>query len=91
MPVKVRFLSPFKEAVGEDEISFRPLSRKLDVEGLMMELCSKYPKLRSLVFNEDEEVDYSVNAILNGVPLSDIKKNIKDGDELTLFIPLSGG
>ena len=91
MPIKVRLLRPFMDAVGDEEISFRPLSKRLDVEGLILELCAKYPTMRAMALNDEEEIDYSVNAILNGVPVSDIKQKIKDGDEVTLFIPLSGG
>lgn len=89
MKLKVKLLKPFKDSVGKDELSMDSTSS--NVEELLIELSSKYPKLKPQIFDSEGEVDYSVNVIVNSVPVVDLKQKIKDDDEITLFIPIGGG
>jgi molybdopterin converting factor small subunit len=36
-------------------------------------------------------LDYRVNVILNDKPLNELDVQVNDGDQVTLFIPVSGG
>lgn len=89
MKLKVKLLKPFKDSVGKDELSMDSTSS--NIEELLIELSSEYPKLKSQIFNSEGKVDYSVNVIINSVPVVDLKQKIKDNDEITLFIPIGGG
>jgi MoaD family protein len=87
--LKVKLLKPFKESVGSGELKVD--SDSSNIEDFIMELSSKYPKLKSQLIDSEGKIDYSVNVILNNVPLTDLKHGIKDDDEITLFIPIGGG
>ena len=89
MKLKLKLLKPFKDSVGKSELGINTNAN--NIEGLLIELSVKYPKLKSQIFDSKGRIAYSVNAIINSVPITDIKQKIKDNDEITLFIPVGGG
>ncbi|MCK5547539.1 MAG: MoaD family protein [Thermoplasmata archaeon] len=87
--LKVRLLKPFKDSVGKNELGVD--SDASNVEDFIVELSAKYPKLKPQLIDSEGGVDYSVNVIVNNVPLIDLKQKIKENDEITLFVPIGGG
>lgn len=63
------------------------------VEDLVREAGMEHPKLGEAIFTKDGELDYSINVILNGRPLTEsgMKEEIKDGDEVVLLAAAAGG
>jgi len=89
MKLKIKLLNPFKDTVGKDEFSLETSS--VNIEELLFELSEQYPKLKPQIFDSEGNIDYSVNAIINSVPVTDLKQKIKENDEITLFVPVGGG
>lgn len=92
MNLKIKFLRPFSEATGKSEL-------EIDIDGhtltdLLKILVNRYPKLEKEFFtNKDELTEYIcifVNdksiSVLNG-----LDTELKNGDNLLFFIPVSGG
>ncbi len=89
--VRLRLLSSLRQSVGESELEVRFPGG--NVESLVKEAGNKYPKLGEAVFAEDGSIDYSINVILNGRPLTEaaMKEEIENGDEVTLLAAAAGG
>lgn len=92
MKVTVKLLKPFSDIAGKDEVN-------LDFEGELVSqaietLCQLHPKLKKELYNDKGEISYSVNIFLNDKPLGayeEEKPHLKDGDEILIFMPVSGG
>jgi MoaD family protein len=89
MRLKLKLLKPFKDSVGKSEVGIE--TNATNVEGLLIELSARYPKLKPQIVDSKGKIDYSVNAIINSVPVTDLKEKIKENDEITLFVPVGGG
>ena len=89
MQITLRLLKPLKDIVGRDKLSLEVAEGT--VTSLLEKLSDEHPKLSEEILNQKGELDYRVNVILNDRPLNDINVNLKDGDLVTLFIPISGG
>ena len=89
--VRLRLLSSLRQTVGESELEVRFAGGS--VESLVKEAGNKYPKLGEAIFIKDGSIDYSINVILNGRPLtvSAMKEPVRDGDEVTLLAAAAGG
>jgi molybdopterin converting factor small subunit len=56
-----------------------------------MEITLKLLKLGKEILDDSGGLDYRVNVILNDKPLNELDVQVNDGDQVTLFIPVSGG
>ena len=89
--IRLRLLSSLRQTVGESELTVEFAGGS--VESLVKEAGNKYPKLGEAVFAEDGSIDYSINVILNGRPMTEdaMKEPVRDGDEVTLLAAAAGG
>ena len=89
--VSLRLLSSLRQTVGESELDVEFAGGS--VESLVKEAGNKYPKLGEVIFAKDGSIDYSINVILNGRPLTEaaMKEPVRDGDEVTLLAAAAGG
>ncbi|MFQ6128716.1 MAG: MoaD/ThiS family protein [Thermoplasmata archaeon] len=91
MKVRLRLLNPLRQTVGASrlEIDFSGGS----VESFLIEAGKKHPKLGEAMFTKEGGIDYSINIILNGKPLTEsgMKNQVKEGDEVVLLAAAAGG
>jgi MoaD family protein len=92
MRLKIKFLKPFSDAIGKDEI-------ELNFDGTILEdllkiLIKRYPGLkREFYYKAGELTDYMC-MFVNDKPISalnGLNTELKDSDELLFFVPISGG
>lgn len=91
MKVNVKLLKPFSDIAGKGEVG-------LEFEGgsaiqALDRICESYPDLRKELFEEDGKVSYSVNIFVNDMPLVGEQEDapLKEGDEILIFLAVSGG
>jgi MoaD family protein len=92
MKIKIKFLKPFSNAVNKNEL-------ELDFNGITLEellkvLVDRYPKLKTEFYTKNNDLSDYMCIFVNDKPtsaLNGIKTKLKNDDELTFFIPISGG
>ena len=92
MKLKIKLLKPFSDAVGKSEL-------ELDFDGATLEdmlkvLVNKYPRLKKEFYTKTDELTDYMCMFVNDKPISalnGINTELKNGDELLFFIPVSGG
>ncbi len=92
MKLKINFLKPFSDAVGKSDL-------ELDFDGITLEdmlkvLANRYPKLKKEFYTKTDELTDYMCMFVNDKPISalnGINTELKNGDELLFFIPVSGG
>ena len=92
MKLKIKFLKPFSDAVGKSEL-------ELDFDGATLEdmlkiLVNRYPRLKKEFYTKTDELTDYMCMFVNDKPISalnGINTELKNGDELLFFIPVSGG
>ena len=92
MKLKIKLLKPFSDAVGKSEL-------ELDFDGITLEdmlkvLVNRYPKLKKEFYTKTDELTDYMCMFVNDKPISalnGINTELKNGDELLFFIPVSGG
>ena len=92
MKLKLNLLKPFSDIVGSKQLGFEFNGKTL--EDLFKSLVQKYPKMKSELFNEKDEVTDYISIFINDKPLSvlnGVATELKNGDELLFFVPISGG
>jgi MoaD family protein len=91
MRITVRLLNPIRQAVGESEVEVDFAGGSVDA--LVKAAGKENPKLGEAILTEDGNIDYSINVILNGRPLTEsaMQEELKDGDEVTLLTAVAGG
>ncbi|HTX43979.1 MAG TPA: ubiquitin-like small modifier protein 1 [Methanocella sp.] len=87
MKIKVRLFANFREVTGKKDLV-------LEVDGgtvmdAVSSLLASYPGLRPLMLHDGALKPY-VNVLVNGKTAAPADK-IKEGDELAIFPPVSGG
>ena len=92
MKVKVKFFAPFRELFGakESEVQLRGAP---DVQALLVLLCDSDER-RDRIFDQSGELRPYVMILKNGQPiqtLGGIQTELKEGDEIAIFPPVSGG
>ncbi|HMK45535.1 MAG TPA: ubiquitin-like small modifier protein 1 [Methanocella sp.] len=91
MTIKFKLFANFREATKQKDVEVSPAD---DTAGAAIRgLVSKYPSLEPLLYQDGKLKPY-VNVLLNGESLKGegrIKAKVKDGDEIALFPPVSGG
>ena len=91
MKVKIKLLKPFSDIAGRGELD---LEFSGGSAGQAMEkICESYPDLRKELFEEDGKISYSVNIFVNDTPLVGEQEDtsLKEGDEILIFLAVSGG
>lgn len=63
------------------------------VESFVKEAAKQHTKLGEAIITEDGKIDYSINVVLNGRPLTEsaMKEQVRDGDEVALLGAVAGG
>jgi MoaD family protein len=92
MKLKIKLLKPFSDAVGESEIKLDFDSNTL--EDLLKVLVDRYPKLKEEFYTKTGELTEYMCVFVNDKPISalnGINTELKNGDEILFFIPISGG
>jgi molybdopterin synthase sulfur carrier subunit len=92
MKLKLNLLKPFSDIVGTKELGYDFDGKTL--KDLFKSLVEKYPKMKNELFNEKDEVTDYISIFINDKPLSvlnGVATELKNGDELLFFVPISGG
>ena len=91
MQIRLRLLNPLKQAVGESELVLDFAGGT--VESFVKAAGEQNPKLGEAIIAKDGSIDYSINVILNGRPLTEaaMQEQLKDGDEVVLLGAVAGG
>ncbi len=92
MKLKLNFLKPFSDAIGTKELGLDFDGKT--IEDLIKKLVETYPKLKTELYMENDEVTDYVSIFVNDKPISvlgGLKSELKNGDELLFFVPISGG
>lgn len=91
MNVKIKLFANFREATKQKEVEVLP--KGSTVSDAIRALIDKYPNIDPLLYHDGKIKPY-VNILLNGQSLKGeegLTARIKDGDEIALFPPVSGG
>jgi molybdopterin synthase sulfur carrier subunit len=91
MKVKFKLFANFREAVRQKEVEVA--SDGKTVSEAVRSLVTQHPRLEPMVYQEGQVKQY-VNVLLNGQTVKGdqlASTLIKDGDEIALFPPVSGG
>lgn len=91
MKVKFKLFANFREAVRQKEVDVA--SDGKTVSEAVRSLVTQHPRLEPMVY-QDGRVKQYVNVLLNGQTVKGdqlASTPIKDGDEIALFPPVSGG
>lgn len=92
MKLKIKLLRPFSEAVGKSELELDCDCKTLN--DLLNFLVNEYSKLKKELYKDNDELIEYVCIFVNDKPasaLNGIKTELKNGDEILFFIPVSGG
>jgi molybdopterin converting factor small subunit len=88
----VKALRPFKETLGSGDLELeRPEGET--VEGLIRYLVEEFPAFRPQAIDDSGNIDLTLNIMVSGSPIGehDLDQPLEQGDEVLLFMPLSGG
>ncbi|CAJ36816.1 ubiquitin-like small modifier protein 1 [Methanocella arvoryzae] len=91
MKIKVKLFANFREATKQKEVEISPEGDS--VKAVIKGLVTKYPNIEPLLFQDGALKPY-VNVLHNGQTVKGeegLTAKIKDGDEIALFPPVSGG
>jgi MoaD family protein len=92
MKLKIKLLKPFSNAVGKSELEL-DFSGKT-IEDLLKLLVDTYPKLKKEYYTKTDELTEYMCVFVNDKPISALNgtnTELKNGDEILFFIPISGG
>ena len=92
MKLKLKFLKPFSDALGKNELEF-DFNNKT-VKELIRQLVTRYPQLQKEFYVDINKVTDYLAIFVNDKPISALKgiyTELKNGDELLFFFPMSGG
>ena len=92
MKLEIKFLRPFSEATGKNKL-------EIDIDGrtlmdLLKILVNRYPKLEKEFFTTKDGLTEYICIFVNDKPISALNgldTELKNGDNLLFFIPVSGG
>ena len=92
MKLKIKLLKPFSNAVGKKEIEVDFIGSNL--KDLLRLLVDRYPKLKEEFYTKTDELSEYICMFVNDKPISalnELETELKDGDEILFFVPVSGG
>ncbi|MCX9085439.1 MAG: MoaD/ThiS family protein [Candidatus Methanoperedens sp.] len=87
--IKVRLFANFREFTKTGELEIEGNS----VKDVLEKICGKYPGLENMLFKDGDLQPY-VNIFLNGenvIGPALLESSLKNGDEVAIFPPVSGG
>ncbi|UCF09527.1 MAG: MoaD family protein [Candidatus Bipolaricaulota bacterium] len=93
MIVAVEISFSFKREIDERDLALE-LPAGASVVDAMHALASRYPQLRTRLFDGDGQILRHINALINGGNASfrqGFETVLRDGDRLTLLPPVGGG
>jgi molybdopterin converting factor small subunit len=89
--IRLRLSNPLKDTVGKSKlvIDFGGGS----VENFLKGAGEQHPKLGDAILSKEGSIDYSINVVLNGRPLTEaaMQEELRDGDEIALLTAVAGG
>jgi molybdopterin synthase sulfur carrier subunit len=91
MKIKFKLFANFREAVRQKEVEVATEGKT--VGDAIGSLVAQHPKLEPMVY-QDGHVKQYVNVLLNGQTVKGdqlASTTVKEGDEIALFPPVSGG
>jgi len=88
--VKVAGLGILKNLIPDPHLCLR---ESTSISGLVDQMMEKYGEsFTSTILDQDtKQLHPFICVLLNGVIVSDLTEKLGEGDEVTLFIPVSGG
>ena len=92
MKLKLNLLKPFTDIIGRKELGFEFDGKT--ITDLFEALVEKYPRLKEELYTENNQITDYVSLFVNDKPLSvlnGVDTELKNGDELLIFVPISGG
>ena len=90
MDIQVQALGILKPLVTEPRISLEEGSSVAQLLSLLMERCGQ--ALQEIALDpETNQIHSFICVLLNGKIVADLNEELRPGDEVTLFIPVSGG
>lgn len=92
MRILLKALRPFKEALDDGELVLdRPEGETL--AELIRSLAGERPSFAKEVLEADGTITHALSIMVGGRPVTEDGMNepLEDGDEVLLFMPLSGG
>lgn len=91
MKIKVKLFANFREATRQKEVEVS--TQNGAVGDVIKSLATQYPGLEPLLYQDGKMKPY-VNVLHNGQTIKGeegLRAKVKDGDEIALFPPVSGG
>jgi MoaD family protein len=92
MKLKIKLLRPFSDVAGISKLELEFNGSNL--QDLLNLLVDKYPKMKKELFIKSGELTEYICVFVNDKPMSalnGINTELKNGDEILFFIPVSGG
>jgi MoaD family protein len=89
MEITLKLLKPLKDAIGKESLTLEV--DEGTVTSLLEQVSKEYPELGKELLDDKGGLDYKINVILNDKPLNELDVKMSDGDQVTLFVPVSGG
>ncbi|KYK30437.1 MAG: hypothetical protein AYK23_01100 [Candidatus Proteinoplasmatales archaeon SG8-5] len=92
MRLKLEFTKPFSDAVGRKVVEMEFGGNTCGE--LLERLSGEYPALSTKFYDEDGSVTDYLIIFLNDKPISALEgldSEVRDGDRLLFFFPISGG
>lgn len=92
MKLKIKFLKPFSNAVGKPEVEIDFTGNTLNE--LLNILVDKYPQLQQELYTEKNVLSEYLAVFVNDKPIAALKgihTQLKNGDVVLFFVPISGG
>ena len=91
--VTVKFFASFREAVGREQVE---VTAVMDMAALLDELVQRFgERMTEQIYKSgSKKLRETVNILVNGRSinlLSGLDTNLKDGDVVAIFPPVSGG
>ncbi len=90
MDIQIQALGILKPLVTESRISLEEGSSVAQLLNLLLERCGQ--ALQEVALDpETKQIHSLICVLLNGKIVADLNEKLRPGDEVTLFIPVSGG
>ena len=92
MKLNIRLLKPFSDVVGTNKLMM--YIDGFTLEDLITALIERHPKLRNEFMNDSGRFSEYISVFINDKPISalnGLNTELKDGDTLVFFLPLTGG
>lgn len=92
MKIKIKLLKPFSDTIQKNilELDFNGIT----VKDLISVIINKYPQLKDEFYTNTGALTDYLAIFVNDKPISALKglnAQLKNGDELLFFVPISGG